>query len=186
MKEVENVLRILEETKEALKDKNSAKIKSLSNQTTNTASLTQDGDNIAVAVIVYALSKIIEREDYQQLPGWKKFYEITMLSLEHSIKDLKDKNEISFRKNFASIRNAISKLSGKLKIYIQEVIKNAQVNKASRIHEHGISVEQTAQLLGVNRYELAEYIGRTGISEVPGTKTMTAKKRVKLAEEIFG
>ena len=120
------------------------------------------------------------------MPGWKKFYDTIIISLDNSIRDLKKKDEINFRKNFALIRNAISKLSGKLKKYVQEVLKNAQINKASRIHEHGISVEQTAKLLGVNRYELAEYIGRTGISEVPITKTMTARKRVKLAEEMFG
>ena len=74
MKETDNILRILKETKEAFEKNDSAKIKSLSNQTTNTASLTRDPDNIAVAVIVYSLGKIIEREDYKNLPGWKKFY----------------------------------------------------------------------------------------------------------------
>ena len=83
------------------------------------------------------------------------------------------------------IRKAINKLSGKLKTYIQEVFKSAEINKASRLHEHGLSMEQTAKLLGVNRFELAEYVGKTGISEVPESKTMTPKKRIKLAEMMF-
>ena len=76
MQEKENVLRIFEETKRAIEENDSAKIKSLSNQTINTASLTHDPDNIAVAVVVYSLSKIIEREGYRKLPGWSNFYRV--------------------------------------------------------------------------------------------------------------
>ena len=50
MKEVENVLRILQETKDSIQTCDTARIKNLSNQTINTASLTKDPDNIAVAV----------------------------------------------------------------------------------------------------------------------------------------
>ena len=59
MQEKENVLRILEEAKKAIEIGDALEIKNLSNQTINTASLIQDPDNIAVAVIVYSLSKII-------------------------------------------------------------------------------------------------------------------------------
>jgi len=44
-----------------LKAKDTLKLKQLSDQTNNTASRTQDSDNIAVAVIVYSLGKILER-----------------------------------------------------------------------------------------------------------------------------
>ena len=54
MKEEENVLRILKETKKALVNNNPVKLKEMSNHTIHTASITQDMDNIAVAVIVYS------------------------------------------------------------------------------------------------------------------------------------
>ena len=185
MKERDNVLRILKETKEAIREGNTAKIKELSNQTTNTASLTQDPDNIAVAVIVYSIAKIIERKDYQSLRGWNNFYRIVISSLDLVIKDVAKNNEKGFRKDFEMIRRAINKLSGKLKKYIEEVFRNAQINKASRIYAHGISMQQTAELLGITPYELAEYAGRTGISETPIAKTMDIKSRIKLALEMF-
>jgi hypothetical protein len=87
MQEADNVLRILKETKIALEKNDSFKLRGLSNQTINTASLAQDADNIAVAVLVYSLSKIVERLDYRQLPGWKKFYSNILLYLDKSIKD---------------------------------------------------------------------------------------------------
>jgi hypothetical protein len=185
MKESENVLRILEETKKAIKEDDAAKIKELSNQTTNTASLTQDPDNIAVAVIVYSIGKILERGNYKSLKGWDVFYKIVISSLDKAIEDIKKNDEKAFRSDFEMIRKAINKLSGKLKKYIQEVFRKAQINKASRLYEHGISMEQTAKLLGITMYELAEYAGKTGISDVPISKTMDIKTRIKIAMDMF-
>ncbi len=185
MKESDNILRILEETKAAVERDDPAEIKTLSNQTINTASYTQDPDNILVAVGVYSLSKILERESYKKYPGWNNFYKIIINSLKKSIEDIKKKDEKKFRQDFEAIRRAIGKLSGKLKEYIQEVFRRASINKASRIYEHGISMEQTAKLLGITQYELADYVGKTGISDVPESRTMNVKQRVKLAERFF-
>ncbi len=186
MQESDNVLRILKETRDALEKNDSFKIRGLSNQTINTASLTQDVDNIAVAVMVYSLSKIIERIDYRQLPGWKKFYKNVIIYLDKSIKDIENEDYDKFREDFKMIRRGVENLSGKLKKYIKEVLRVAEINKASRIYEHGISMEQTANLLGINQYELAEYVGKTGISDVRESYTKTTESRIKLAMEIFG
>lgn len=186
MQEKDNVLRIFQETKEALKTEDSATIKNLSNQTINTASLTHDPDNIAVAVIVYSLSKIIEREGYKKLPGWNKFYNTYVKVIDKTINAIKKNDEEGARENLKLIRKAIDNLSGKLKDYIQDVFRKASINKASRIYEHGISMERTAKLLGITMYELASYAGQTEISNVPLGKTMDVKKRIKLAMEIFG
>lgn len=186
MKESDNVLRILEETKVAIEKDDPAEIKELSNQTINTAAYTQDSDNILVAVVVYSLSKILERENYKKYPDWNNFYKIMINSLNSSIEDIKKKDEKKFRHDFKTIRRAIGKLSGKFKDYIREVFRKALINKASRIYEHGISMEQTAKLLGITQYELADYAGKTGISDVPESQTMNVKQRIKLAKEFFG
>jgi len=185
MKEEANILEILKETKIALGSNNSSKIKNLSNQTINTSSRTQDMDNIAVAVIVYSLSKIIERQDYRQLPGWNPFYKKISLYLDKSIEDIEKKNYDKFREDFKAIRGSIDNLSGKLKTYTKEVLRNASINKASRMYEHGISMEQTANLLGVTLYELANYVGRTDISSHPENKTRNTSDRIKLAMGMF-
>lgn len=185
MQERDNILRILKETRNAISKGDYHIIRNLSNQTINTASLTQDPDNIAVAVIVYSLSKILEREDYRKLDGWNVFYKLFTSALDRAIKDIELKDDKKFRKDFEMIRKAINKLSGKLRKYIEEVFRQAELNKASRIHEHGLSMEKTADLLGISMYELADYVGKTGISEVPENKTLSVKDRIKLAEKMF-
>jgi len=184
--EVKNVLRIIRETVDALEEKSGEKLRSLSNQTIHSASITQDSGNVAIAVIVYSLSKIVERDNYSKLEGWKEFYTIVHDSLEKTIEDLENKNEIGFKENIKNIREAIAKVSGELKKYIEDVFRKAKINKASKIYEHGISMEQTAKVLGITLWELANYSGQAGISDVPENKTLRAKDRIKLAEDIFG
>jgi len=186
MQDDKNILRILKESRDALDRGDSSEMRSLSNQTINTASLTQDPDNIAVAVMIYSLSKIIEREDYRSLKGWGIFHKLFTSALDKSIIDIERKDEEKFRKDFEMIRKAINKISGKLRKYVEEVFRQAEINKASRIHEHGLSMEQTANLLGITMYELAEYVGKTGISEVPENKTLSVHERIKLALEFLG
>ena len=171
MKGGDNISRILEGTKKALQNNDASKLKEMSNQTIHTASTAQDSDNVAVAVIVYSLSKIIERGDYRKYPGWNKFYKLSTDAINKAIVAIKRGDDKEFRTNLALIRKAIGKLSGKLKKYIQEVFRKASINKASRIYEHGISMERTASLLGVTMFELSEYAGQTGIPDIPLAKT---------------
>lgn len=186
MEERDNILRIFEETKKALAKGDSATIKSLSNQTINTASLTHDPGNIAVAVVIYSLSKILEREDYRSLPGWDKFYKEYLSCIDNVIIALKKKDDEKAREFLIKLRTEIGKISGRLKEDITEVFRRASINKASRIYEHGISMERTAKLLGINMYELAEYAGgNKNITDVPESKTISAKERIKIAMEMF-
>lgn len=186
MKEKENILRILRETKNAFGQGNSRALKNLSNQTINTASLTHDSDNIAVAVFVYSLSKIVEREDYKQLPGWNKFYDIIDKSLSKSIEDVEKGNDNSFRRNFQFIRNSIQNFSGELKKNVEDVFKKASINKASKLYEHGTSLGKTAQLLEVSQYDLANYAGQKDLPNISKPRITDVKSRVKLAMEMFG
>lgn len=186
MQEKENVLRILQETKDAIKNNDSIKLKLLSNQTNNTASLTQDPDNIAVAVAVYSISKIIERTEYREFPGWRDFYKVITSAVDNSISAIKKNDAEKLTSSLISIRNAVSKLSGKLQEYIQDVFRKAQINKASKIYEHGISMERTANLLGITLFELATYSGQKPEGpETSLTKTLDVKSRIKTAMDLF-
>jgi len=185
MKERENLIRILEESFLAFKDKDSIKLKKLSNETIHTSSLNQDSNNILIAVVIYSLGKLLERENYFNLPGWKSFETLTISALKISTEDLKQNKEEKFTQDLIQIRKAIGKISGKLKKYIEEVFRRSEITKASRIHEHGISLGRTSSLLGITIYDLANYTGQTGISEVLLNQTINERERIKMLEEIF-
>lgn len=186
MQERENILRILEETKQALRNNDSFKLKELSNQTVHTSSITQDEDNIAVAVMVYSLGKIIERREYQEFPDWNKFYKLTLSSLENLYISVRENNQQKITKYLTVLRKSIERLSGKFKLYIQDVFRKAQINKASKIYEHGISMGKTAKLLGVTLFELVSYAGqKSEIQNLPLGHTIDVKSRIKLTEDFF-
>ncbi len=186
MQEKENILKILEGTKASIQKGDAVTIKNLSNQTTNTAALTHDPDNIAVAVIVYSISKLLEREGYRKLPGWDEFYNAIFKCIDDAIISIKSNDETKIKENLDCLRNSLIKVSGSLKKHIQDIFRKASINKASRLYEHGISMEKTAHLLGITMFELASYAGqRAEISEAPIVKGIDVKSRINLAMEMF-
>jgi len=183
--EKDNLLYILNSAIKAIDEMDIFTLKELSNKTVHSASIFQDTDSISVAVIVYSLAKIYERSKYATYKDWKVFDKIVDLNLKNAIANLKQNNTEAFTKNLADIINSINGLSGHLRSYIEEVFRKARINKASRLYEHGLSFEQTAKLLGISIFELAEYAGKTGIGDVDLGVTVPIKERIKIAMDFF-
>jgi len=185
MEEKENVLKILQETKIAFEKEDSFQLKHLSNQTIHTISITHDSDNIAIAVIIYSLSKIVERKDYKNYLGWTNFHRKLILFINNLIISVKKNNNQDIKIILKKVIDSLENISGNLKENIKDVFRKARINKASRIYEHGISMEKTAKLLGISIWELANYIGQTGIADNKLCKTCSVKSRIKLAMNLF-
>jgi len=181
----ENLLDILESARFAIKEKNTILLKELSNRTIHSASIYQDTSSITVAVIVYALYNLFSRPDYEKFKDWKMFLFNVDFNLDRAIKNLNNNDISGFEKDLVEIRKIVSKLAEDFKKYVEEVFRKALITKASRIYEHGISMEQTAHLLGITIFELAEYAGRTGIADVNLGITMDIEKRLKKSMEFF-
>jgi len=186
MIEADNILRILRESRTYLKEGNSNELKKLSDQTIHSASLSQDPDNIIVAVLVYSIGKLIERPKYREIKGWDKFYNSVIKNLDNAIKHL-DKKEIDkCRNHLGKIRNSINEISGNLRFYIKDVFRKAEINKAFRMYEHGISSERTAELLGISLWDLSTYIGQSSVSDSTVAINIPIRKRIKMTESFFG
>ncbi|MFA5174278.1 MAG: hypothetical protein WC438_03800 [Candidatus Pacearchaeota archaeon] len=185
MRERKHIINILEEVQKALKREDYSEIRALSNTIIHQASIEQDPDIISLAVIIYSLSKILEREEYKKQKNWTGFSGRYIKSINNLIILMRKDDIGGFRSEIELIRKLIDSLSGNLKAYISDVFRKAQINKASKIYEHGISMEKTAKILGISVWELAEYAGKVGIGDVNLGITMLLKKRIKLAEETF-
>lgn len=185
MQEKENIIDLLQKAVRAIKEEDIIKIKELSNRTIHTASIYQDPDNISIAVVLYALSKLIERKNTQDFEGWNEFLKVYTSSIENAVAALKKDDLDIYRDQINRIRERIKKLSGNFKEYLQDVFRKAQINKASKIYEHGISLQKTANILGVSIWELNQYIGQTGSSDLNLTYTKDINKRIKETEDFF-
>lgn len=185
MQEKGHILEILEKAKIAIKDEDVLTIKDLSNQTVHSASIYQDADNIAIAIVLYAISKIIERTNYKDYPDWKKFKKNYEVSIDRAIIALRRDDLEVYREQIDNIREFVKRLSGGFKSHVEDVFRKAQINKGSRLYEHGLSLEKTAKILGITVWELSQYVGQTGIADVNLAYTLDLRQRIKNTEDIF-
>ncbi len=177
----EDIIFILSAAIDILKvkeEKDTSELKELSNRTIHNASIFQDEDSVSIAILIYSLSKVIERE-VDELN-----YDNILFFLEKA-KDYLSKNRIDdYRKIIKRAFTVISGMDSRLKLYIEEVINQAQIKKGSKIYEHGISLARAAEILGVSQWELMFYIGKTKI--IDKTKeNVDVKDRLKFARGLF-
>jgi len=176
-----DILAVLTELTEILKVKEEGDIvhiKELSNEVIHNASVFQDGDSISIAVLIYSLSKIMERKqrdlDYNKV--------LNMLN--SCISHLKNAQDEAFRKSIKNMFNIIRTMDAKLKLYIHEVINQAQIKKGCKLCEHGISIARSAEVLGISQWELMHYIGKTTLIE-QFSEPVNVLHRLKIARGLF-
>ena len=170
---INRVIEILE-TKE---DWDVMELKELSNNTIHNASVFQDECSVSVAVLIYALSKIIERNsefDYSRV----------LKLLKESRDNLENDKEDEFHTTIKKLFSEISKLDNKVKLYVQEVINQAQIKKGSKLCEHGLSCARASEILGISQWELMNYIGKTNLAG-NAPEIVDARARLKFARSLF-
>ncbi len=183
--EIKNILDILYQTRNAIKLKDIGLLRILSDRTIHGASIYKDVDSVSLAVIIYSLSKLTGRTDYYEQKSFVIFLKNVSRYIEFAIENIKQKKYLKFHNNLRNITLQIDKIDGKLKQYVQDVFREARINKASRLYEHGLSREETANLLGITMWELNEYVGKTGIEDVNYSITFSEKERLNIAKKLF-
>jgi hypothetical protein len=172
----EDIIGILLHATSALRQKNSMMLREASDHTIHNASIYQDKDSITVAVLVYALSKVVDRisKSEPKIVGM----------LTQARRKLKEGNVEDYERIVKSLMKLIAQLDTKLDLYIQKVINEAEIKKGSRLYEHGISLAQTAELLGITQWELMKYLGQTRIAD-QFDDAVNVQERLSYARRIF-
>ncbi len=176
----EEVLKVLRETIKTLQKRDYVALRDISNHIIKTASIFQDPDSIQIAVITFSLYKIITRSEGSEEQIAKKVINILLKSHHY----LKDNEEGKYQANIKRLFKTISEMDGKLKLYIEEVIDQAQIKKGTNLYAQGISMARTSQILGVSQWELMSYIGKTKIIEKE-KEFMDVINRLDFARSLF-
>jgi len=174
----EDIQNVLNKAIEAIKKEDYSTLTELSNHTIHDASIFQEDDPLTLAVVVYALAKIIHRSIETNKPRPE-----VLPALEKALKSLENDDDNEYRAIMKNLLQEIGQYDSQLKLYIQEVIQQSRIKKASKLHEHGISIARTAELLGLSQWELQNYIGKTMV-EVPHDGPRETE-RLKKAREIL-
>jgi len=152
-------------------------MKELSNHTIHNSSIFQDPDSVSIAVLVYSISKIIERQAHvdEKIVGL----------LKNALRYLRENDVKSFEDSIKKSFEQISTVDSRLKMYIGEVIDQAQIKKGSKLFEHGISLARAAEIMGVLQWDLMGYVGQTRIID-NAPQQSDVISRLRYARKIFG
>jgi len=176
-----DALKIVERVIEILKvkeEKDVSEIKDLSNHTIHNASVFQDECSVSIAVVIYALSKIIERNPDQ--PNYKKI----LGYLDKGRKALKNNDAHNLKLAIRKLFSKISAIDNKLSLYVHKVINDAQVKKGCKLCEHGLSTAKASELMGVSQWEMMNYLGKTKLNEnIAGI--VDVRTRLKFTRSLF-
>ncbi|MEK6967431.1 MAG: hypothetical protein AABX51_02255 [Nanoarchaeota archaeon] len=153
----------------------SAKLKELSNHTIHNAGIYQDQNSLKIAIIVYSISKMLER-------GLSDTLQFSNL-LKEAKAHLENGNEEKFHETLGKLLDKIAHEDSKMGVYVEEVIRQAKIRKGSSLIAHGLSTGQVAHLLGVTSWELMHYIGKTNLDEEMPSLDVTS--RIKFTRNLF-
>ncbi len=159
-------------------DKDILELKELSDHTIHNASVFQDNCSVSLAVLAYALSKMMMRYP-QESYEYKEILKLFLIEKENLEKD----DENGFNDTMKRLFLLISKIDSKLEMYVQEVINNAQIKKGSKLCEHGVSCAKSAEVLGVSQWDLMNYLGKTKLVEY--ASGIDLKSRLRFARRLF-
>ncbi len=177
-----DVLEVLEEVIEILRvkeEKDIFELKQLREYTTKDSLVFQDEDSISIGILVYAISKMIER-CYADPKLYTNLIDFLINARDYLRKDHFD----AYRKEIKKIFKLLSSTDKKLKLYVQEVIEQAKIKKGFKLFEGGISASRASDLMGISKWELMSYIGNTHVFDNEKIST-DVRKRLAFTRSLF-
>ncbi|MBN2368766.1 hypothetical protein JXC34_07120 [Candidatus Woesearchaeota archaeon] len=163
-----DILNVLHQAIEIVKNRQLYKLRELSDHVIHNASIFQDKESVTIAVTIYSLSKI-----YQSSNNIDKF---VLPHLMNAVAALEKGILNKYESEIKHLITDISKKDKKTNLYVQQVLERAQIKKASKMFEHGISMGQVADTLGISLWDLMDYVGKTKIVDRFDYKTDVSEK----------
>ncbi|MDA1196685.1 MAG: hypothetical protein O2779_01845 [Nanoarchaeota archaeon] len=159
------------------KTSNSAmEMRNLSNSIIHSATIFQDKDSTDTAILIYSISKIMERS------GKSTNSTVLQNELEKAKKVLERKDERQYQADIQKIFKIITKLDNKLTTYVDHLLTHASAKKACNLCEHGVSVGRAAEISGTSKWELMSQMGQ---SYSPTDNTSRTRQRLQVARRLF-
>ena len=173
------------EIRKAFIDENIPLLRELSNRYTDKGVLKESKEFIDMSIIGYALSKMLEKPHYKDYRKWGEFKKSVMTQLAICKMHLKERSKADVGETIESMVHAIGEVDEEMKRYCTKLIDKARIKKAAQIYGKGLSLGKAAEITGADRKQLLDYVGKTLAHEFDDLKTLSIKKRVKNAREIF-
>jgi len=136
---------------------------------------------ILIALVDYALSKIMSKIHYQAVEG--KFYDTIISHFRAAREGPKEKTI----ENLEEVEDMVVKLDDKEGNFEENVMDKAKIKKASNLYEKGFSLRRASEMTGADPVKVLEFVGGSKIHEPQGFAGGGKNvERLKVAREAFG
>ena len=153
-----------------------ADLKRLSNRLMEDVSLFHHRDAISVSVLVYSLYKIFSRDAHLDRTKLAQFVKVSITNLD---------DEVAFRSSIRKTFDHIKKYDKNLDINIVHLIRHAQIKRGLKVYEHGLSIGQASEIIGVSKWEIMDYLGPRSIVDEDAGSRIDVRTRLEYARELF-
>lgn len=185
--EREDIIQMLREARELLQIGKVNELKDCSNKVIHSMTIYQDKYATNAAVIVYAISKTLERWKLKQKEEeLSAFVKEMGEELERLVFSLERRELEEFLKECEKVKRRIAQTDSNFSEYVEEVLHKAKLKKASKVYEHGLSIGKAAEILGLSEWELMQYAGKTKVHDVDESRIKDLRKKLKEVEQVFG
>jgi len=173
----EDVLDCIFRTLVSIKEEDFSELATISNRTIHNSSIYQDHLSIDIAIVIYSLSKILREKPELA----KQFVQL----LTHA-KELLENNQVDeYHQTIHEILQNIKTIDENIQKYRSHVITQAQIKKGTNLYNHGISVGQSASVMGISQWEMYNYIGKTAIHDDGSDSVENLSKRLHFTKALF-
>jgi hypothetical protein len=159
-------------------------LKEISNEATKEAVINNDVIFAKIAVITYALSKLVSKQHVVGSNSWGRARKAILDSVDRLVALLKKNMKTELIDNLDSFEDEVRKVDESLGNYIRNIIEKAEVKVSSSAYAQGLSLSVAAELTGANKTDLQNYIGITKIHD-EGETRMFMNERMKKIRMIF-
>ncbi|NQU79855.1 hypothetical protein HQ545_08880 [Candidatus Woesearchaeota archaeon] len=174
-----DLLYVLNKAQKLINKGDSKQLKHISDQTIQNASVFQDKDSLTLAVVIYAISKLLERYGFES-----EYAEEERNLLGSAYFSLEQDNYADYRDKMKHVMEFTARVEKEFKLYIEQVLEKALVKKGGGLYERGISMARAAELLGIGQWELMSYIGKTRIHDEVDD-ILGVEQRIEFARSLF-
>ncbi len=169
-----------EEAREALEKDDVKKLDELSNHTIHITTIYSDQDAILSAILFYSLSKILEKEKDSTL---KELRYGMLENVNAAINLLKSGKDKKFHKLLEESLKFIKDFDKSFSRYVEHILIYAKTQKGMKVYEHGASLTQISEMLGISKWDLMHKAG--SVKTDYSLKTKSVKSRLAAARRLL-
>jgi len=181
-----DILIVLKESLKAIKRNDLPHLREQSFKTVHDSSVYQDEYSISISVVIYAIFKVLEKNQYKEYRNWENFHRGLIRELEQAIIYFEKEDLKRYSNSLKRIIASLMKLDQRVGGYIDNIIQSTKIKKASNIQRHGLSSGRAAELFGISKWDLLPYSGQTRDQEGKRGISKSPKERIIIARKIFG